>query len=54
MPSAVSSALSAGLTTMQGNVTDQIAAVLPLALGFVGIIAAVFFGIKLFRGVAHV
>ena len=45
----VSDAVVSGLTTVAGEMSGMITSVLPVALGIVGAIMAVTFGIKFFR-----
>lgn len=45
-------AVTSGLTGITTNATTMLTAVLPIALGFVAIVAGVRWGISFFRGTA--
>lgn len=45
-------ALTDGLTTIASNMGSMIVAVVPIALGVVGAVIAVKYGVKFFRGLA--
>lgn len=46
-------ALSTGMDTAKGDLFSVLAVVIPVILGLVGIIAAVRFGIRFFKGAAQ-
>lgn len=54
MDATVAGALSTALTTFAGDMADQIAVVVPLALPLLVTIAGVFITLRLFRAIAHV
>jgi len=45
----VTGALTAGFTAIAGNITDILGTVLPIALGVLGIVIAVRFGVRWFK-----
>ena len=54
MDTTVAGALSTALTTFKGDAMTQLGTVLPLAIGVAITVGVLFFGIKLFRSIAHV
>jgi len=54
MNATVQAALNTQLTAFQTGVQDQIIAVLPIAIPLAITVSLVFFGWRLFRGMAHV
>lgn len=53
MDSSVSAALVTNLTTFADTATDQLVAMLPIALPVLAGIAGTFFAIKIVRGMLH-
>lgn len=54
MSTPVMSALTAGITTLQGDAGNVFVAILPLAIGLASLIALTFFGWRMFRAFAHI